>query len=50
MLRILQKRKELRNHAASFYSKLSTQEAVASAGEKLLIALYGGTEEENYLN
>ena len=50
LLRLLQKREGLRKHADVFNSMTSTQKSVTDAGEKLLIALYGGPEEELELN
>ena len=50
LFRLLQSREELRKYAAVFNSRSSTHETVADAGEKLLIALYGGPEEEKDLN
>lgn len=41
LIRLLQNREELRNHAAVFDEKSATQEIVSEAGEKLLISLYG---------
>ena len=50
LLRLLQKREGLRKNADVFNSMTSTQKSVTDAGEKLLIALYGGLEEELKLN
>ena len=46
LLRLLQKKERLRKHVDVFNSKTSTQKSVTDAGEKLLIALYGGPDEE----
>lgn len=50
LLRLLQKKERLRKHVDVFNSKTSTQKSVADAGEKLLIDLYGGPDEELELN
>ena len=50
LLRLLQKRERLRKHVDVFNSKTSTHKSVADAGEKLLIALYGGPDGELELN
>ena len=42
--------KGLRKHADVFNSMTSTHKSVTDSGEKLLIALYGGPEEELELN